>query len=71
MNEQEDLSTDDEDVEDLEMPPMPFKFLIIDCSPINFIDTTGVKAIKQVSYRNFFKLVLMIVNLKYYFLKRL
>ena len=70
MNEQEDLSTDDEDVEDLEMPPLPFKFLIIDCSPINFIDTTGVKAIKQVGYRNFLKVVLMVTNFNYYFLKK-
>lgn len=27
-----------------------FDFLIIDCSPINFIDTVGVKTMKQVSY---------------------
>jgi hypothetical protein len=48
MNKQEDLSTDDEDESQLKMPKTPFKFLIIDCSPINFIDTTGVKTIKQV-----------------------
>jgi hypothetical protein len=50
MNKQEDLSTDDEDESQLKMPMTPFKFLIIDCSPINFIDTTGVKTIKQVIF---------------------
>ncbi len=27
---------------------LPFKYLIIDCSPINFIDTTGVRILRQV-----------------------
>ena len=30
------------------MPKPPIKFLIIDCTPINFIDTVGVKTLKQV-----------------------
>lgn len=29
-----------------------FKFLIIDCSPIGFIDSVGVKTIKQVYFKN-------------------
>jgi hypothetical protein len=32
----------------LTMPKMPIKFLIIDFSPINFIDTVGVKTVRQV-----------------------
>jgi hypothetical protein len=47
MNEKVDLSTDDEDESKLEMPPTPFKCLIIDCAPINFIDTVGVKTLRQ------------------------
>ena len=48
MTKQDDLSTDNEDESQLEMPVTPIKFVIIDCSPINFIDTTGVKTLKQV-----------------------
>ena len=50
MNEELDLSTDDEDESQLEMPPVPFKFLIIDCSPINFIDSDGALMLKQVIF---------------------
>ena len=32
----------------LRLPKPPIKFLIIDCTPINFIDTVGVKTLKQV-----------------------
>ena len=31
----------------LRLPKPPIRFLIIDCSPINFIDTVGVKTMKQ------------------------
>lgn len=48
MNEEQDLSTDDEDDSKLQMPETPFKCLIIDCSPINFVDTVGVKTLKQI-----------------------
>ena len=34
----------------LKMPRVGIQFLIIDFSPINFIDTVGVKTIRQVSY---------------------
>ena len=52
----ENIDSDDEDedaldeIEDekLRMPKLPIKFIIIDCSPINFADTLGVKAIKEV-----------------------
>ena len=54
MNEREDLSTDDEDESQLEMPNTPFKCLIIDCSPINFIDTVGVKTLRQVTIFSLF-----------------
>ena len=50
-------SSSDEDESTLKMPKIPFKFLIIDCSPINFIDTVGVKTLEQ---------VIMIKILKYY-----
>ena len=50
MNEEIDLSTDDENESQLEMPLVPFKFLIIDCSPINFIDSDGAKMLKQVVF---------------------
>ena len=47
MNEKVDLSTDDEDESKLNMPVTPFKCLIVDCAPINFIDTVGVKTLRQ------------------------
>ena len=50
MNEEIDLSTDDENESQLEMPLVPFKFLIIYCSPINFIDSDGAKMLKQVVF---------------------
>jgi hypothetical protein len=34
--------------ESLELSRVPFDFLIIDCSPINFIDSVGIKMIKEV-----------------------
>jgi hypothetical protein len=34
----------------LTLPELPFKHLIIDCSPIYFIDSVGCKTIKQVSF---------------------
>jgi hypothetical protein len=43
-----DYDVDDIADEKLRMPTIPFSFLIIDCSPINFIDTVGVKTMKQV-----------------------
>jgi hypothetical protein len=61
MNEREDLSTDDEDESQLEMPRTPFKCLIIDCAPINFIDTVGVKTLKQVANFHMFCLKLYII----------
>lgn len=36
------------DEDELAMPELPIKYLIIDCSPINFIDSVGVKTIKNV-----------------------
>ena len=41
-------SLSDEDESTLKMPEAPFKFLIIDCSPINFIDYVGARTIVQV-----------------------
>lgn len=42
--------SDDEDKfdENSEIPMPDFQFLIIDCSPFNFIDSVGAKTIKQV-----------------------
>ncbi len=34
----------------LKMPELPVSFIIIDCSPINYIDSVGVKTIKQVKF---------------------
>ena len=45
--EDEDVLDEIED-EKLRMPKLPIKFIIIDCSPINFVDTLAVKAIKEV-----------------------
>lgn len=42
----------------LAMPDLPFKYLIIDCSPINFIDSVGVKTIKNVFFLHFFVFLL-------------
>lgn len=56
-NQDEQKNSDD----DLKLPILPIKYLIIDCSPIYFIDTVGCKTIKQVlllSYQlefNFFQ----------------
>ena len=36
-------------IENMEITEVPFQFLIIDCSPINFIDTVGVKTIVHVN----------------------
>ncbi|RNA14710.1 solute carrier family 26 member 6-like [Brachionus plicatilis] len=42
------LSEDENEFDENSEIPMPnFNFLIIDCSPINFIDSVGVKTIKQ------------------------
>lgn len=43
-----DFEADDVADEKLRMPKIGFKFLIIDCSPMNFIDTVGVKTMKLV-----------------------
>ncbi len=45
-----DSGYDVDEIEDakLKMPKIPFNFLVIDCSPINFVDTVGVKTMKQV-----------------------
>ena len=47
------IDSSDEETEDeknqFKLPRVPLRFLIIDCSAINFIDTVGVKAIKQVT----------------------
>lgn len=46
-------SEDDEEKylkDKFKMPELPIKYLIIDCSPINFVDTVGVKVIKQVKF---------------------
>ena len=53
-------SSSDEDESTLKIPVVPFKFLIIDCSPINFIDTVGVKTISQVILKELQK------NLKFF-----
>ena len=29
---------------------LPFKYLVIDCAPINYIDTTGVNIVNKVNY---------------------
>ena len=50
INDPIDLSTDGEDESQLEMPDKPFQCLIIDCSPINFVDTVGVKTLRQVIF---------------------
>lgn len=58
-NQDEQTNSDD----DLKLPILPIKYLIIDCSPIYFIDTVGCKTIKQVlllNYQlefNFFKMI--------------
>lgn len=45
-----DDSSDEEDtVAGIRLPKVPIKYLVIDCSPINFIDTVGVKTVKQVT----------------------
>ena len=53
-----DSDYDPDEIRDdkLRMPRLEFNFLIIDCSPINFVDTVGVKTIKQV-YFYFFSIV--------------
>ena len=48
-----DLARSEEDIDEiadekLKMPRMPVKFIIIDCSTINFIDSIGIKTLKQV-----------------------
>lgn len=40
------LEADDD--KDIQIPKIPIKYIIIDCSPINFIDSVGVKAMKHV-----------------------
>ena len=50
INDPIDLSTDGEDESQLEMPDKPFQCLIIDCSPINFVDTVGIKTLRQVIF---------------------
>lgn len=49
-------SLEDEDNfdENSEIPIPKFKILIIDCSPINFIDSVGIKTINQVKKKFFF-----------------
>lgn len=37
---------------DLSLIELPFKYLVIDCSPIYFIDTVGCKIMKQVRIIN-------------------
>ncbi len=34
----------------LRIPKLPLDTIIIDCSPINFVDSIGVKTIQQVLY---------------------
>jgi anti-anti-sigma regulatory factor len=48
-----DSDYDVDEVEDakLRMPKLGFNFLIIDCSPINFVDSVGVKTMNQVTSR--------------------
>ena len=48
-----DSDSDDEEKylkDKFKMPELPIKYLIIDCSPINFVDTVGAKVIKQVKF---------------------
>lgn len=54
------ISTDSENLKDRSRKSrISFSFLIIDCSPINFIDSVGVKTINQVKIKikkfSFFK----------------
>lgn len=44
----EDALEADDDKE-IKIPKIPIKYIIIDCSPINFIDSVGVKAMKHVN----------------------
>lgn len=46
---EEALEADEAHFDHMRIPPLPIKFIIIDCTPINFIDTVGIKSIKQVS----------------------
>ena len=48
LNENKSTSSDDENNVESKILKLPFKHLIIDCSPIFFIDTVGCKTIKQV-----------------------
>lgn len=43
------LDDNDQNAADMTIPKLPIKFIVIDCSPINFIDTVGIKSIKQVN----------------------
>lgn len=45
---EEALEADETHFDHMRIPPLPIKFIIIDCTPINFIDTVGIKSIKQV-----------------------
>ena len=47
-NPDNDLSSDEDEYEVLEKPP--YHHIIIDCSPLNYIDTFSVKTIHQVSF---------------------
>jgi hypothetical protein len=52
-DEEDEDALDEIEDENLRMPKPPIRFIIIDCSPINFVDTLAVKAIKEVKNLNF------------------
>lgn len=58
---EEALDADDD--ESINIPELPIKYIIIDCSPINFIDTVGVKALNQVKLSLYFLLIILLVFL--------
>lgn len=50
------LSDDEESFDENSEIPIPnFNFLIIDCSPVNFIDSVGIKTLNQVFEKKIIK----------------
>lgn len=48
-NHENSLEDEDNFDENSEIPIPKFNILIIDCSPINFVDSVGIKTINQVT----------------------
>lgn len=42
-------AADEDNKTEIKIPELPIRSIIIDCSPINFIDTVGIKSMKQVN----------------------